>query len=78
MKNANQSKHKFIRYYIKSFWRSLILLNSGFFRIPLMCSGDASDLSSNLVVSVVESSNPEIYLLLSILNPDDLAVLSLL
>jgi hypothetical protein len=53
-------------------------MNCGFFRIPLMCSGDASDLSSNLVVSVVESSNPEIYLLLSILNPDDLAVLSLL
>lgn len=47
-------------------------------RIPLMCSGNSSDLSSNLVVSIVESSNPEVYLLLSILSPDDLAVLSLL
>lgn len=49
-----------------------------FIRIPLMCSGNASDLSSNLVVSVVESSNPEVFLLLSILSPDDLAILSLL
>lgn len=54
----------------------VIMLCDG--RIPLMCSGNASDLSSNLVVSVVESSNPEVFLLLSILSPDDLAILSLL